>query len=80
LIIGRDPSIIESSLWQRILRTVNGASAGGIEAATGCHREQSEKRQRSHDPWKHVRSRFTRDRRGSPDLGAAAVTEPGAGA
>jgi hypothetical protein len=79
LIVGCDPAIVESSLWQRILRTVNGAPATGIEATPGRHREQSEKGQRSDDPRKRICSRLTRDRYSGSDHGAAAVTELGAG-
>jgi hypothetical protein len=56
LIVGRDAPVVESSLWQGVRRSVYGIAAAGVEAASGGHREQGEKGQRSDDPRERIRS------------------------
>ena len=54
MIADRRASIIESRLRQRVLRSVDGVAAPGIEAASGSHREEREKSEGRNDPGKGV--------------------------
>jgi hypothetical protein len=50
LLFGRSASVIETRLWERVLRTVYGVAAPRVETAPRGHRKKSKKGERGDDP------------------------------